>query len=293
MTTGILLIAIGKPFYKELAYNMALSLRVAGAPHITLITDDGGAYYTPTQRKVFDDFRQADESHLEDNYVHNPFRLKTFINEYSPYDRTLFLDADGLWLYDARPSIAGLLKTLEGYSFTMHQVATYTKQTCATSQMIWLRQKGDPTSNIEKLWDLYGLDDDAVYSETNSSFIYWEKSDENDRLFRDVQHNYMDRKMPFTKVGSYYPDELAWNLTLAQHKRQLGIGARFIFFDYENKTLPIDQIGRHFMFIGLAGGYINNRVVTYYQNLVNNLRLNHGDGIKFKFKMLEKAYHDK
>lgn len=287
--TGIVLIAIGSPFYKELSYNMALSLRQAGATEITLITDDGGAYYSMNQRKVFNEFLTADEDHSTDDFMMSPFKLKTFINHYTPYKKTLYLDSDGLWIGG---SVAELFKGLTG--FQMHEVARYNKANCHLSQMIWLRKKGDPTSNIEKAYEVYEIPDEAIYTETNSSFVYWEKTEENDKFFSELQHNYLDRRMPYTKVGAFYPDELAWNVTLARLNRTCEISLfRPFYFDYENKGLPIEEIKNRFLLIGLAGGYIDRRVISYYTNLVNNMRLEFGDGNKFKFNMLEKAYHEK
>src|SRR3989304_2993180 len=97
--TGVLLIAIGSEYYKEMSYNMALSLRLAGVKNITLLTDDDGHYYSDKQKKVFNDFITAKESDFIENYMLNPFKLKTLINQYTPYVKTLYLDSDGIFFY--------------------------------------------------------------------------------------------------------------------------------------------------------------------------------------------------
>lgn len=153
MKEGILLIAIGEPFYKELSYNMALSLKSKGAVNITLLTDDGGGYYSHAQRKVFDEFITADEDHYSEDYQINPFKLKTLIYYYSPYQRTIYLDSDGLWVHDSSPE--DLFNKLSGIQF--HEVARYNKDTRDKSQMIWYRTKKGDGSGLDKLWEAYDL----------------------------------------------------------------------------------------------------------------------------------------
>lgn len=287
---GVLLIAIGDSFYKELSYNMALSLKVSGCEEITLLTDDGGAYYSHIQRKAFSDFITVDEDYYTEDLRLNPFKLKTLINYYSPYKKTLYLDSDGLWLCG---DFNKFFSSLSG--FKIHEVGKYNKGNCFQSQMVWLRKKGDPTSNIEKAWEEYEIPEGNIYTESNSSFIYWEKSEEMDNFFSKVVNNYDDRRLPFTQIGKHYPDELAWSISMAQEgiKSEGSSLFRPIFFDYENKGMQIEDIKERFYFIGLAGGYIDRKLIRYYTNLVNALRINHGDGLKFSFNMVKKIYHER
>lgn len=281
---GILLIAIGDPFYKEMAYNMALSLRVAGWDNITLLTDDGGRHYSYEQRKAFAGFVTSDPSHYEEEMLLNAFKLKTFINHYTPYEETLYLDCDGLYFYE-KP-IRNLFAKLAYCDFQMHEVGRYTKDTADKCNMVWVK--------LPELWKTYHLSDDAVYTETNSSFIWWKKTTANDKFFFEAQNAYNNRKLSFTKIGRFFPDELAWNYALCK----TGINGKIekfrpIYFDYEAGKLEEAEISKHFDFIGLAGGYINRGVIRYYNNLVKYLRFEYGDKVNFKFEMIKKAYHDK
>lgn len=278
---GILLISVGEPFYRELTINLILSLRAFGyTGRIAVITDNSEPY--PEQLNV--DMIPVNDEHLIDPvelYI-NPFRLKTYLNDYSPYiEETLYLDSDLLLLNNAADCNLFPRDT----DFQMHEVARYTKDNAATSQMIWCK-----TSEI---WDAYGLPDGTVYPEYNSSFIYWKNTERMTEFFEQAKKNYYDRRLKWTKIGRRYPDELAFNLTSAQLDIYGAIERyRPIYFDYENKGLPVDEISKRYALLGLAGGYILRMAIRYYDNLVNKLRRDAGLP-NFKFNMLDKMYHEK
>ena len=86
--TGILLIAIHRPHYGELAYNMALSLHLATPPGvpITLVADEPAlASLSTTQREVFERIIEPDPTlYVEPEGAKNPFRLKTWLDRLTP-----------------------------------------------------------------------------------------------------------------------------------------------------------------------------------------------------------------
>ncbi|MEM8933557.1 MAG: hypothetical protein AAGE94_20370, partial [Acidobacteriota bacterium] len=99
--TGVLLIAIHRPHYGELAYNMALSLHLGTPPGvpITLIADEPAlASLSAKQLEVFEEIIEpAPERYVESDGSKNPFRLKTWLDRLTPYRQTLYLDVDGVF----------------------------------------------------------------------------------------------------------------------------------------------------------------------------------------------------
>ena len=103
MDKGILLIALGK-HYNKLAYNMAKSIKRFSDIPIAVITDDKEEF-------LLDAFDIIIEPKLHDyleGYAFNPFKFKTYIYDYTPFEHTIYLDVDGIALKDLTPLLEKL-----------------------------------------------------------------------------------------------------------------------------------------------------------------------------------------
>jgi len=292
---GILIIAIRSNSYGEMAYNLALSLKLSNPDiPIALITDfQCLSSLSASQRDVFDHQIHAKKEDYMDQGLLNPFMLKSRIYHYSPFESTLYLDGDNLFMHNQK-SLTELMDSLKTQNFQMHEVKRYTKSTADTCKMIWIQRKG---ITLADLWDEYGLSDDTVYPEYNSSFIWWKKNKKNEKFFDQVAINYMDRRVDFLPLGKCYPDEMAWNLTSAQMK-QYGEwdGYRPCFFSWENekKDFNVGAIGSKYYFMTMAGGYHSSGLVKGYDSLVKNYRMQAKDvNQHYKFSMRDKIYFRK
>src|SRR5687767_9890096 len=109
--TGILLLAIGHPYYGRMAYNLAISLKANDInTHITLVyTDSAITHINQRNMWVFDNkmpYPNTDE----------PFGVKLKLYDLTPYERTIYIDVDALWVNKQSP--AKLFEQLKGIPFT-------------------------------------------------------------------------------------------------------------------------------------------------------------------------------
>jgi len=296
--TGILLIAIdafGGGFYQQLAYNLALSIKL-DTPNmpITVITDSVDfKYLSKEQIALFDYKIEAKEDDYFEEYLMNPFKLKTKIYEYTPFENTLYLDVDGLFLYGNK-TLSSLFEKLNTCDFQIHEVRRYTKANYHESGMIWTQPNENSPNHFKTLWDAYGIGDTDIYPEYNSSFIWFKKTDSNKEYFNQVAINYNDRRVTFKALGKSYPDEMAWNITSAK-MQHLGAFSEFkpCYFEWEHTNKEFDYIAKECWFMMLAGGFQITKMVTYYNNLIKSFRSQVNDTIPFNFEMSKKIFFRK
>lgn len=105
-TKGFLIICQGHSMYGEMAYNLAVTIRAAGNTYpICLIHNDSAiSHLSETQLTIFND-----KIFLDENFI--AIRLKLL--DLSPYDYTLALDADLLWLNKDPKEIFDVLDTTD------------------------------------------------------------------------------------------------------------------------------------------------------------------------------------
>ncbi len=109
MTKGIVIIASGHPQYGRMAYNLAVSIKAAeNFPVACIYSGPAITHLSEAQRKVFDYLIPAE--------LPQTCCAKVYAYENSPFDCTLLLDADMIWLPIHNPS--ELFADLDGVEFT-------------------------------------------------------------------------------------------------------------------------------------------------------------------------------
>lgn len=274
MTKGILLIAINCDSFnpKEIAaygwmtYNMCLSIKKNSNVHITILTDDNCFNSIPINQ-VSDDLIKVPICHLWDNKI-NPFKLKTYMYDYSPYEKTLYLDVDGFFFFNR--NIDDLFKELENDSFQIQEVNRWEKKNFHECDMVWT---GKVDKTLEDVYKAYNLPD-RPYPEYNSSFVYFVKNDKNKKYFEQVKANYKDRRLPFKDVGGRYPDELAFNMASVQCDHYVDKkNYRPIAFWWENRNMTgqIHEANEKYWILGMAGGHTPKAFERMYNSLATKI----------------------
>lgn len=270
MTKGILLIAMGD-HYTKLAYNMVLSIKKFSDIKVAVITDSTNSELI----KVFDIMIEPKLCDYLEGYAFNPFKLKTFIYDYTPFDHTIYLDVDGMALKDLNP--------LFDYDFKIQEVGKYDYENAHTSDMVWTNKAG---KRLNDIFDAYNLDHDTLYPEYNSSIIVFKKSKENKKYFAKAKDNYNDRRIDFKPIGGLYPDELAWNLASAQLEHYTETPEdRPIYFYWENRD--VQGIPNKYYILGMAGGFHNTKLKSVYETTMKQL------SPYWKFDSMKKIFHSK
>lgn len=111
MLKGIIIVATGHPAYGRMAYNLAVSIKaVENFPVAVLYAGNSLRHLSEQQKAYFDHMIEMGEE------VQDGTCSKLWAYKYTPFDCSLLLDADMLWLPKQKPS--DLFKSLEGVTFT-------------------------------------------------------------------------------------------------------------------------------------------------------------------------------
>lgn len=181
----ILTIAIGKVEYADAAKTLAASASVSGVP-CSVITDgivDSG----------FDHIIHTDES--------NPYKLKTQIHKLTPYDRTLYIDADSLIIPNS--GIKGALEKLKGSIFAAHNYGKFSPGSPGSGKYHW--------ASVADIFAVAGLRNPI--SALQSSIMYFERSAA--PIFDAAADAYGSIPCRLTRDG-HFPDELAFSIATSK-----------------------------------------------------------------------------
>lgn len=109
---GIVIVATGHPSYGRMAYNLAVTIQAAEEKFPVAVLYNGAAlnHLSERQKTVFSHIIPIDPDIAADA------QCKLHAYEYTPFERTLLLDADMLWLPERMPS--QLFATLKDVQFT-------------------------------------------------------------------------------------------------------------------------------------------------------------------------------
>ncbi len=108
---GIVIVATGHPAYGRLAYNLCLSIKaVESFPVAVLYKGNALNHLSEMQRAKFDHVIEMNDE------VMDGVACKLFAYKYTPFEKSLLLDADMLWLPVQKPST--LFNELKEVTFT-------------------------------------------------------------------------------------------------------------------------------------------------------------------------------
>jgi len=197
MSTGILMIAMGHENYIKMAVNLAASIKASSKVDIHLVHNGGYNELSDNEQALFtsNGIPPAEMWHIKEK--EDFVKAKTRLYELSPYDNTLFLDVDMIWLF--RP-VDQLLKELEGVPFAIMNSGP--EENCYWADPVEMRAY---TNSEHPMYVFY------------SEMVYFEKNPTTKAFFKQVKQNYDKPKIKSKEfAGSHMPDELAYILASLQ-----------------------------------------------------------------------------
>jgi hypothetical protein len=193
--------ALKHPLYGRYAYNLALSIKSADpTQQVCVIADDVGiSHLHEGQRMIFDKIiKPSSECYMRDGKT-VPLVCKFYLNELTPYEQTLFVDAD--MIFSPLAKFNEFWEQMQGIEWTMAN-----------------RGKNDPDKgisewvNADKLKEAY--DDIEQWVDLSSEWICWKKSDLSDSIFVSARQYYDEGKLTTRSFAGDKPDEPFFNLAL-------------------------------------------------------------------------------
>lgn len=255
--TGVLLIAMGHENYLRMAVNLAASLKVSDSSVQIHLAHDGGLYNLPdNERALFDSEVIPADTAWHTSGQPDYIKPKTRMYDLSPFEKTLFLDVDMVWM-TGRP-VSELLAELDGTEFAIMNEGP--KDYC-----YW----ADPGELREMVGGEHPM---YIYY---SELVYFEKGQKTKDYFKRVQKNF-DKPKPGTKTfaGSAMPDELAFIMASMQtgilpHKDNW-LPVYWHFRDKKHRHLQPYQLSSMFYGYSIGGNVTPEYAKAHYNNLVSH-----------------------
>lgn len=258
---GILLIATGHAYYGMLAHNLAMSLSVKSSLPITLACDQVGGQHLHAQHKlVFDEVVDIPHHMTHTNGMFSGTKPKLYINELTPYDETLYLDVDTLWL--PKKSVEELFDSVSGdLAIQNAGYADMRAKDLPANQNQWVE-----LSEVKKSYKIRG----GRYYNLFSEVILVRKSKDTDLFFKTAQKVRKEWKVKLSKTfANDVPDEaclaIAACLTKVYPHQENWLPCYWWHFHRNN--LEVSELYAGYYAYSVGGNQQPRHVVKFYDNL--------------------------
>lgn len=202
MLKGIIINALGHPYYGKMAYNLAVSIKaVEDFPVCIVYTEQSLNHLSEAQRAVIDHF-----IHLPEN-VPMGCGAKLWAYDISPFKETLLLDADMLWLPKRKPS--DFFDEMKDVEFTSITEGYWTKDLKDINPIYFFW--ADP----QEIADVYHVE--KIY-QWRSEVMYFKRTELIEDMFKTAQRVFTSSGLKSeAKYATGTADELGLNVAAAVH----------------------------------------------------------------------------
>ncbi len=253
---GIVILAVKHNLYARYAHNLILSLRqpnnglFKAGIEICLIADqdrinEAGIKTTMMCDKVIT---------LTEGQSDNPFLTKLYLNTLTPYEETIFLDADMIMMPNG--NLPTMFDTFKDVDFT-----------CSNRGWITRQSGGYDWADVGSFLDACGTDKAPHLS---SEFMYFKKNKKTDELFEQARTFYLTNHIINTFIGSHQPDEpaLAYGMTkvgIAPHETPYH--PSFWEGNYKGVAFRPQQMYAHTL-LSIGGSMLSKQTTKIYDGLL-------------------------
>lgn len=196
-TYGIVVAALGSPYYSHMAYTLAVSLRYH-SPNIsiTILHDGSSLSQIHEHLSIFDNIIQLSDDQFNSIHGKDYFKFKLHLDQLTPYDKTLYLDVDMIWNPTKTPE--ELFNELNGYLFTI------------SNRGIIKDKMLSEWASFDEIRQIYSID--KMY-DISSEFIYFEGKPD---VFETARKVYEENKLEVKNHGEGKPDEVYLSVAMAK-----------------------------------------------------------------------------
>lgn len=276
---GVLLIALGHPLYGKLAYTLAQSLKFT-SPELKIhlvFTQSSISHLSASQIDIFDSMQDAPHDCYHRNGNLEYIKAKTWMYQLSPFDTTIFLDVDMIWL--PKKSINNLFDELKELDYTIQNrdYADLGSKSLNPGYSQW--------ANVVEIKKAYGFTQGRYYS-LHSEFVYFKKSKQNKKFFDEWIKQYDNLKVNHTVFANGIPDELPLAIASVIHEKYPHQDAYLpIYWERaEKKNMPRAEMFNSFYGYSIGGNRITQQQELTYNDLAQFYANKSGQRIVFKTK---------
>lgn len=297
MTKGILIIALGHDNYKQMAFNLAISIRYNNPDLGICIASD----------KHNEHLRSIGANSFGVQYIDVPFeyfyntvsnkieyqKAKAYMDKLSPFGKTVYIDADSIFFSNhdtlAKKSFEPIFEGFQddNLAFTLYNLKDFFKAK-EDKSIYWFNGIGSKT--IAKH---YEIDLNATIYNIQSSFMYFKKSAKTTSFFKIVRTVYSERpeNLQLLEWANGIGDEFAFVIAAAKTKHKQ---SKFIDIFYyplsQTNHKNINHILKNYYYLSMAGHDLDYNFKELYNNLVKYY-YNRYKWLKFPWFWAQKTHY--
>lgn len=275
-TKGVLLIALGHPNYGKMAYTLANSIKhtCPNIPIHLVYTESAVTHLQDQHYGVFDSIEKAPHDCYHRNRNLEYIKAKTWMYHLSPFDTTIFLDVDMIWL--TMKPIASLFDELAEFDYTV-QNRDFVEMGDRN-----LNPKYSQWANVVEIKNAYGFEKGRYYS-LHSEFVYFKKSKSNEKFFDEWRKQYDNLKVKSVTFANGIPDELPLAIATVIHEKYPHRDAYLpIYWERAEKTLSRAELINNFYGFSIGGNRITRTQENTYNDIAKFYANKRGDRYPFK-----------
>jgi len=267
-TTGVIIAALDSPYYGNYAFQLALSVKHTspGLQVALLCNDKGKGHLTQDKLNIFDKIIKVNDVAVTSNGRPATLKFKTYLYQISPFDNTLFLDADTLIL--PKNNLLNMIAEIpKDCNFTMQNrgfidLAKATKEQLNQRFIVW--------ANSLHIKEKYNFEEGKLYN-LSSELIFFRKSKEVEALFKTAQKEYDNIKVNFESFNGGVPDELPFSIAMIKEGiyPHLDAWRPFYWEAFDKKRLlkkPRELYDQYYG-VSFGGNFQENFIKKFYQDL--------------------------
>lgn len=252
MTKGILIIGAGHRNYGKMAVALAASIRMVDKDvNICLAyTDSAITHLTDEELSLFTDRVKIPKKYYTLGANKQAFiKIKVFMDKLSPYDETLFLDADQVWLWKDTPT--NVMAQLEQHDFVMENSGYIGFDN-------YIYPASENWCDMKEVQEGYGFTDERFYK-VHSEFVWFKRTEDISTFFDVVRENYSNPKVKPKEFAGAYPDEFAFAIAISQLKRYpIDNYTPTFWYPREKKDVHLHQIADTYKTLSIGGSFVDD-----------------------------------
>jgi hypothetical protein len=260
---GILLIACGHRNYGRMAVNLASSIRLVDKDvNICLAyTESAVTHISEEEKALFNDFVEIPKKYYTLGKNNKAYiKTKAHLDQLTPYDETLFLDVDQVWLWKKTPS--QIFEELGQHEYVIENSGYVRFDNIIFPQ-------AENWSDMQDVRTAYEFTDERFYK-IHSEFIFFKRTDNIRTLFEKIREVYTKPKVKPKEFAGAYPDEYAYAVAMSilQFYPSIDNYVPTFWYPREKKDLHLHQIAELYLTLSIGGAYVDESSKKQYNAVV-------------------------
>lgn len=275
MSKGIIIIACGVEYYGELALNLCMSLKATDPDiSVTLLWEGKSKNRIQSGLHIFDNVLEISKEHLNRSGMKSLMRSKVCLDLLSPYDETIFIDADVIM--NPYKKISNLFDELKYFDFTIG---------CREKVLLSEGKGRFQWADAEAVAKAMKYDGESY--NLSSELIYFKKTEDTSLFFQIAREYFDNPEVEYKRFAGTVPDELAFQLAMIKtgmkpHASQF---LPFYWEPYQRKKFTAHEFyNSQWYGYSMGGAFYEPRQKEIYDSLATHYSQKFGRPFVFKAK---------